>query len=138
MSAGVLGELRPDVWLRPANLLVTIEQDDVMVSRGERAGGAGQSLATRLWDLPTLRISLVRLSGEADRAIELLTTGDPTVLAETFVISVAITRALAAEPQLPDELVGRDWPADDLRAQYQVLARRHGRALEGTLVQIRN
>ena len=54
-------------------------------------------------------------------------------MAETFVISVATTRALSVEPQLPDELAGADWPADALRDHYGVLARRHGAALGAML-----
>ena len=128
MAAAVLGELRPDVWMRPTNLPVTIDDPELMLGRGRRDGAAGVELAQRLWDLPALRTRLQTLGEETERAIDLLDGDDPTVAAETFIISVAVTRALATEPQLPDELVGDDWPADALRARYDVLARRHGRA----------
>jgi phenylacetic acid degradation operon negative regulatory protein len=133
MSAALLGELRPDVWLRPANLPVALGDDELMLSRGERSGEDGRRLVARLWDLPALRARLDLLCGEAERAIALLAAGDRAVLAETFVISVAITRELGAEPQLPAELVGEDWPADDLRARYDLVARRHGRTLGAVL-----
>ena len=129
MTAALLGELRPDVWLRPANIAVTVTDDDVLLTRGEPDAGAAVALAARLWDLPAERARLELLAAETERAIDLLAGGGDVVLAETFMISVAVTRALAAEPQLPDELVGADWPADALRERYLVLAKCHGRAL---------
>ncbi|MFT3852436.1 MAG: hypothetical protein QM733_06845 [Ilumatobacteraceae bacterium] len=133
MVAALMGELRPDVWLRPANVAVTVDDPDVLLSRGELTGDASAAMTARLWDLPAERERLGLLAAETERALDLLATGGQAVLAETFMISVAVTRALAAEPRLPDELVGDGWPADALRERYVVLARRHGRALDAVL-----
>jgi phenylacetic acid degradation operon negative regulatory protein len=133
MTAALLGELRPDVWLRPANLDVAVTDDDVLLTRGTPAAGAAAALTARLWDLPALRARLTLLATETERALELLAGGEGSVLPTTFMISVAVTRALSAEPRLPDELTGPDWPADALRERYGVLARRHGRALGAVL-----
>ena len=105
----------------------------MLLTRGTPAAGTAAVLTARLWDLPALRSRLVLLATETERAIELLAGGDRTVLPETFIISVAVTRALSAEPRLPDELTGPAWPADPLRERYGVLARRHGRALGAAL-----
>lgn len=136
MTTALFGELRPDVWLRPSNIPAPPLDDDVMLARAERAHDESTVMAARLWDLPARRAELRRLCDEADRAMALVSTEDRGVLAETFTISVAITRALAAEPQLPDELVGADWPADELRRRYAALARQHGQALGAAMESI--
>ena len=55
--------------------------------------------------------------------------GDPAVLADTFLLSVAVVRFLSAEPQLPSELVGGEWPPDGLRAAYDRLEAAHSAVL---------
>jgi phenylacetic acid degradation operon negative regulatory protein len=47
MVASLLGELRPDVWLRPANLPVAVDDEELLLGRAERAGDGGRRLAAR-------------------------------------------------------------------------------------------
>ena len=51
------------------------------------------------------------------------------MLPRSFIVSVAVARFLAVEPQLPTEIVGGGWPVGELRELYRDLERRHGRAL---------
>jgi phenylacetic acid degradation operon negative regulatory protein len=129
MTRALMGELRPDVWVRPANLDLAIDDSSVFVSRGPLDLDAGRQLAGSLWDLQPLEASLRQLISEAIGAVELLAAGGSAALAQSFIVSVAVARALAAEPQLPNDLVGAGWPADELRRQYDELERLHGSVL---------
>jgi len=86
-------------------------------------------LAHTLWDLDQLATTARMLSVEAEAATVGLGTEDQTVLPGSFVVSVAVARFLAVEPQLPSEIVGSRWPVDELRESYRDLERRHGRSL---------
>ena len=129
MVRALMGELRPDVWVRPANLSIPDADPHVLVGRGPLQHDAGRELAGSLWDLDQLEGSLRRLIDEAAGALDVLTDGDSNALSQSFIVSVAVARALAAEPQLPDALVGSDWPADELRRRYDDLERLHGQVL---------
>lgn len=129
MNRALMGELRPDVWVRPANIALPIDDVNVFVSRGQLDREGGRQLARSLWDLEASEASLRRLIDHATAAGELLAAGGPHALSQSFIVSVAVARALAAEPQLPNELVGEDWPADELRRQYDELERLHGSVL---------
>ena len=115
MTAALLGELRPDVWLRPANLDVTVA-DDVLLTHGTPAAGMAAVLSRPGCGTCPRCSQPPGAAGHRDGAgdEEPFAGGDRTVLPETFIISVAVTRALSAEPRLPDELTGPAWPADPL------------------------
>lgn len=119
-----MGELRDGVWLRPDNLPVDRRSADL-------AGVApftrwftvhpddDADLAAGLWDLDgwsdragQLRRSMAALMGRID-------TGDTDALADGFVVSAAVLRHLNADPLLPRELLGRRWPGDALRSDYE-------------------
>lgn len=125
MRHGRMGELRPDVWLRPANIAGPSSAEDLLVTRGSLEDRDPVALARRLWDLDglaeTARV-LVDSAGSATRSLE---SGDPGVLPETFMTSVAVVRFLLDEPLLPPSLVGPDWPADALRRAYDDLEAAH-------------
>ena len=78
-------------------------------------------IAGRLWDLDALAATSDELTGLVGEALEWLEPGDPAVLVDTFLLSVAVVRFLSAEPQLPGELVGGEWPPDALRTAYDRL-----------------
>ncbi|HZQ85048.1 MAG TPA: hypothetical protein VFA83_09435 [Acidimicrobiales bacterium] len=130
-----MGELRPDLWLRPANIAGPDPADDLLLTRGTVEGRDPQELAAELWDLDELRRTGEMLTRVADDALASLAQGDPSVLPSTFMVSVAVVRYLLAEPQLPADLVGGDWPADGLRPTYDELERAHGRVLSAFLAQ---
>lgn len=130
-----MGELRPEVWLRPANIAGPEPGDDLLLTRGSIEERDPSELAAQLWDLDALRSTGVTLTRAAADALTLLDAGDAAVLPDTFMVSVAVVRYLLAEPQLPGALVGGDWPADGLRPTYDELERAHGRVLSAFLAQ---
>jgi phenylacetic acid degradation operon negative regulatory protein len=130
MTKRLMGELRPDVWLRPANVSRPVANGDVLVVRGAIDRDPVE-LAHTLWHLDELSATARTLSVEADAVSVRLAADDRTVLPRSFIVSVAVARFLAVEPQLPSEIVGADWPVDELREQYRDLERRHGRSLRG-------
>jgi phenylacetic acid degradation operon negative regulatory protein len=117
-----LGELRPDTWLRPANIDVPSDLAGVIVTRGPLVAGDDAALVRRLWDLDaidararshvaSLRRTGARLDTGARRA-----DGD-TALADAFVQLAACQRFLRTEPQLPESLDPGRWSAE-LRSAY--------------------
>ncbi len=102
-----LGELRPDVWFRPANIELppdTFEQDDVVVTRSTLLAGDDHVLARRLWHFDALGHTADKHLAQLERsAVELEGGGDNT-LAEVFAALAAAQRFLRVEPQLPAEV----------------------------------
>jgi phenylacetic acid degradation operon negative regulatory protein len=116
-----MGELRPDTWLRPANVDGPPPTDDILLSRGTVVGREGPDLVGRLWDIDALADTGAGLLPVVELAHGWLAGGDPAVLPDTFMVSVAVARFLLSEPQLPTALVGRDTHAEELRAAYERL-----------------
>jgi phenylacetic acid degradation operon negative regulatory protein len=112
-----LGELRPDLWLRPANIAIGSELPDVLVTRGPMVVGDGGELVRRLWDLGDLRRRADRHREALDAAAGRLGTGDDRALADAFVALAAAQQFLRVEPQLPVELAV-DATAAAVRAAY--------------------
>jgi phenylacetic acid degradation operon negative regulatory protein len=109
-----MGELRPDVWLRPANLEPpTI--DGWLRTTGPMTGADSAELATRLWELDTLAASAGSLLAALDAA--------GASIPDTFRISAATVRFLRSDPLLPRQLLPLDWPVDDLRRRYDEVER---------------
>jgi phenylacetic acid degradation operon negative regulatory protein len=134
MRDAYMGELRPDVWLRPANIAGPEPSDDLLLTRGSIEHRDPVALAAQLWDLAGLRRTGDTLTRAADAALATLAGDDPAVLPETFMVSVAVVRYLLSEPRLPDELVGGGWPALGLRSVYDDLEAAHGRVMSAFLV----
>lgn len=128
-----MGELRPDVWLRPANTAGPSPSDDLLLTRGSVEDRDPVALAEQLWDVDALRRTGEQLTRAAADALSSLAAGDAAVLPDTFMVSVAVVRYLLADPQLPVELVGDDWPADGLRPTYDELEKAHGQVLSAFL-----
>jgi phenylacetic acid degradation operon negative regulatory protein len=121
------GELRPDTWLRPANLSVPDLGPAAIVLTGALAASGGatdeRALVARLWDLDALGESARRL---LDRIGHLRATTDLTdheSIPETFTVAAAIVRFLRSEPLLPAQLTPPDWPVDEVRRSYDDLER---------------
>jgi phenylacetic acid degradation operon negative regulatory protein len=115
------GELRPDTWLRPANLDAPADLDGALVTRGPLLAGDDRSLARRLWDLDAIdahaRSLAAALDATSDRLVE-----DPrdSALADAFVQLAAAQRFLRTEPQLPESLdPGRS--STRLRTTYEAV-----------------
>ncbi len=100
-----LGELRPDLWLRPANVALTTELSDAVVTQGPIVVGDGYELAAQLWDLD--RLDAERLAHTDSIAIAAQRLADDVgdqALADAFVRLAATQQYLRTEPQLPVEL----------------------------------
>jgi len=120
-----MGELRPDIWMRPANVAGPPATAGALVTRGPIADHDPADLVRRLWDLNQLAALGRKLVAAVDEASGWLDTQDPAVLPDTFMVSVAVVRYLLGEPQLPPELVPADWPAHRLRSKFERLDPAH-------------
>lgn len=124
-----LGELRPDTWLRPANVEVSLTADDVVLTRGPLVHGDGDELVARLWDLTLLERRAAELVDALDATIGSLQA--PVAhdhLPEAFTAMARAQRFLRSEPQLPTELSPHR-SADVLRERYATA----GRAFQAAL-----
>jgi len=122
MTNARMGELRPDTWLRPANLAAPHVAHGVAIVRGPLAGDDPVDLIDRLWDLPSIAERCRFLLGEIDRSPDDLPTAMRT--------AAAVVRFLREEPLLPRSLTPADWPVDNLRERYRDFDRELGRAVQ--------
>lgn len=117
------GELRPDTWLRPANLPAPDLGQTAFVVTGTLDRSDEPALVARLWDLPTIDRTARRLVGEIDRLRAATDLGAPAAIPATFTLSAGVVRFLRSEPLLPPALTPPDWPVPALRRQYDELER---------------
>lgn len=103
-----LGELRPDVWFRPANIELpagTFETNhDVVVTRGPLLVGDDHELTRRLWDVDALTHTAGGHLDALERSVRQLERGGDDALADVFTSLAAAQRFLRIEPQLPAQL----------------------------------
>lgn len=117
------GELRPDTWLRPANIDVPTGLSDVVLTRGPLLSGTADDLVSRLWDLPALERRATELASALGSSRRRLLDLDPTEgLPDAFTTMAACQRYLRTEPQLPGEL-GAGQASRDLRSDYDDMVR---------------
>jgi phenylacetic acid degradation operon negative regulatory protein len=117
------GELRPDLWMRPANLAAPAAADDWIVLTGHVAGIGADELVGRLWHLDGIAATAAELSGEIAAARAGLDWTATESLPPIFTLSAAIVRFLRAEPYLPCGLAPSAWPVDALRDEYDQIER---------------
>ena len=123
-----MGELRPDTWMRPANLDGPAGIASLAIVRGELDGEDPVQLAARLWPL-------IEMADEAGALIERIDTLEPTLgddgraLPPAITLAAEVVRLLRAEPLLPSALTPQPWPVDALRARYRSFDRAIGRAM---------
>lgn len=115
------GELRPDIWMRPANLPVASPAPDWIVTTGPIAGADPVDLRDRLWDIDVLARRGASLVTTIDRIAGDTDWSDPASIPDVFVASAAVVRYLRDDPLLPPELAPPDWPADRIRPAYDAL-----------------
>ena len=99
-----LGELRPDLWLRPANIVIPLDAPDAVVTRGPIVTGDPPRLVGRLWDLDGLHRQSLAHRAALDEAARQLADGDDRSLVDAFVTLAAAQQFLRTEPRLPHEL----------------------------------
>lgn len=118
MEGARMGELRPDIWMRPANIAIGDRPEDVLVTHGELDADEPSELVHQLWPLDELESTARRLMESIERHRPSLDRDDPTVLPPTFILSAAAVRFLRTEPQLPSELAPGRWTPPSLRPAY--------------------
>jgi phenylacetic acid degradation operon negative regulatory protein len=131
MANARMGELRPDTWLRPANLAGPRVDAGAIVVRGRVDGEDGATLAAKLWDLDGIARRCAALRRAVDRVAGAI-DGD---VAGGIMLAAAVVNFLRAEPLLPAALTPDGWAADDLRDRYAAFDRALGRALRRVLDQ---
>jgi len=117
-----MGELRPDTWLRPANLLRPHVDRAAAVVHGPLSGDDPVELVNRLWNLPAIASRCRFLRSEMDRSQH-----DLPIAMRT---AAAVVRFLREEPLLPLSVTPPDWPVDELRERYREFDRQLGRAVQ--------
>ena len=128
-----MGELRPDTWLRPANLPGPHVDRDVVVVRGPCSGDRPEDLVGRLWDLRAIAERCFVLLGELDEVTGGITDGDVRTVPAAMMRAAAVVRFLRDDPLLPPSLTPSPWPVDELRDRYRTFDRRFGRLLATAL-----
>jgi phenylacetic acid degradation operon negative regulatory protein len=131
-----LGELRPDYWLRPANIdLAALESvgttSNLIVVVGTMAEPDQRALVEQLWPLAGIRSQAVELADELAGLSGSLprhpddghASGQDAGplsrwLVKAFLAAADVVRFLTHEPRLPAELVGLNWEPDRLRTDY--------------------
>lgn len=115
-------ELRPETWMRPANLSAPTPDDSWILVTGAITSASPEALVERLWDLDAI-------ASRAERLIDRLDSvspgrdgpdrpADPASIPARFETAAAVLRFLRSEPLLPPPLVGGEWPVDGLRDRY--------------------
>jgi phenylacetic acid degradation operon negative regulatory protein len=128
-----MGELRPDTWLRPANLDAPAGDGALAVVRGPLDGDDPVALAARLWPLPDLADTAVELGRRLDAMLPALADRRPEALPPTITLAAEVVRFLRAEPLLPPALTPQPWPPDELRSRYREFDVAVGRTLAHTV-----
>ncbi len=118
-----LAERREGVWARPDNLDPGRSPDSTAVvgrwcTRWRSTRPDPDPAVETLWDLRSWSSQATDLRRAMAHLLEPLQQGDPTALADGFVTSAAVLRALQADPLLPPELHPPRWPGSALRSDY--------------------
>jgi len=117
------GELRPDTWIRPANIDVPRDLGEVVLTRGPLLNGNGPDLVTQLWDLRNLEQRAIDLGDGLLACRDGLVELEPAqALPDAFAAMAATQRYLRTEPQLPVEFA-LGTAGHDLRASYDAMVR---------------
>jgi phenylacetic acid degradation operon negative regulatory protein len=135
MANARMGELRPDTWLRPANLAGPRAGSGTIVVRGSLVGEDALTLTARLWDLDAIAARCAELLVAVDDGIGALDDSTESALPGAIVRAALVVRFLRAEPLLPRALTPDGWPTNRLRRRYAVYDRALGRVLRQALDQ---
>ncbi len=118
MIGSRLAELRPDIWMRPANTPGPPRSPDVLITSGPLDCDDVDDLVARLWPLSELETSAQALHDALTRQRSAIDGGDLEQLPQTFMVAAAAVRFLRIEPQLPVALAPPTWTATALRPLY--------------------
>lgn len=131
------GELRPDYWLRPANVNVESIDDlgaefDLLVFRGCLSGRDVEvDLVQQLWSVHELNNRAAELRRDLNQLLAHHTVDalNHEWLVTAFVSAAEVVRFLAREPRLPAALLPKSWVVDELRQEYDDFERNFQKAL---------
>ncbi len=131
------GELRPDFWLRPANVNVESIDDlgaefDLLIVQGRLSGRDVEvDLVQQLWPIHEINGRAAELRGDLNQLLAQHTVDDLNHewLVAAFVSAADVVRFLAREPRLPAALLPKSWVVDELRREYDDFERRFQKAL---------
>jgi phenylacetic acid degradation operon negative regulatory protein len=112
------GELRPDIWMRPANLERPPADPEWICTSGELDDATPQALVGRLWDLDGLAAAAQTFLRRLDQLSTDTDWSDERSIPAVFTFSAAVLRFLRNDPLLPGRLAPDDWPLDELRSGY--------------------
>lgn len=124
------GELRPDIWMRPANLPMPTVEPDWIATTALAEGVGAEQLVDRMWNRNAIDAEARRLLAEMDRLRSKCDWEDVRSIPELFLLSATVVRFLRSDPLLPAELVPHDWPISELRSTYDQFERDHQRLLQ--------
>jgi len=117
MVGARLAELRPDIWMRPANMPPQ-QLPGVLTTVGTLDCDDEGELIARLWPLDELNERALRLDEALTAQRATVERADVSELPRSFMVSAAVVRFLRTEPQLPDRLTPPGWAANTLRSHY--------------------
>jgi len=123
------GELRPDIWMRPANLPMPTVEPEWIATTAPVGGVDADRLVDRLWNRHTIAAAAVHLLAEMDRLRRECDWEDARSIPALFLLSATVVRFLRSDPLLPTELVPDDWPISELRDTYDRFERDHQQLL---------
>ena len=129
MVGSRLAELRPDIWMRPANTPRPPRSADVLITSGPLDCDDVDDLVGRLWPLSELEATAQRLHDALTRQRSAIDGGEVAQLPQTFTVAAAAVRFLRIEPQLPVALAPPTWTATALRPLYD----EYNQAFQGQL-----
>ncbi len=118
MVGSRLAELRPDIWMRPANTPGPLRLADILITSGPLACDSVDDLVARLWPLTELESTAQRLHAGLTQQRLALDRGEIELLPQSFIVAAAVVRFLRIEPQLPSVLAPSTWTATALRSAY--------------------
>ncbi|CAN5396462.1 PaaX family transcriptional regulator C-terminal domain-containing protein [soil metagenome] len=136
-----MAEQREGVWLRPDNLdpqrqpassqLVDEQCRWLTVEPDLSLEQPDDELAAQLGDLDGWATRAVELRRSMHELTPALERRDTDALAPGFFVSAAVLRHFGADPLLPRELLGRNWPGSSLRVDYDRYDRAYREVLAG-------
>ncbi|MFV1989438.1 MAG: PaaX domain-containing protein, C- domain protein [Acidimicrobiales bacterium] len=118
MLTARMGELRPDTWLRPANIPPPSPARDLVITTGPTKLSKPLKLVSRLWPLAEYDQHTTSLLRSLETTIPMLESGDHEAIPYTFRISAEVVRFLRVEPKLPHELHPGSSSVELLRRSY--------------------
>jgi phenylacetic acid degradation operon negative regulatory protein len=119
-------ELREGLWTRPDNLPRTASPahawrtaDSQCAWWRARPDTDGVTTAARVFDVESWSARARMLAGHLVSSTSAVAGGDATTIADAFVVGAAALAHVRADPLLPSELCGENWPGEELRVAYR-------------------